>query len=105
MAKDSRKEPPRWAVTTIMPALGGASRMSFQSSVEKSAFVVIARLRSLPPQRGGWGQVTEVGPPAWRPHPLPLRSHHDVARPPTDGSPNTRVQAPGVTDMGVRSSD
>src|SRR5690349_4309451 len=37
----SRNVPPRWAVTTIMPALGGASRMSCHSSAEKSDFVVI----------------------------------------------------------------
>jgi hypothetical protein len=41
MAIVSRKEPPRWAVTTIIPALGGASRINFHSSAEKSAFDVI----------------------------------------------------------------
>src|SRR5580700_3581429 len=43
----SRKEPPRWAVTTIIPALGGASRISFHSSGVKSDFDVIRSLRSL----------------------------------------------------------
>src|SRR5690348_6388809 len=42
MAMVSRNVPPRWAVTTMMPALGGASRMSCHSSAEKSDFVVIA---------------------------------------------------------------
>ena len=39
----SRNEPPRWAVTTIMPALGGASRISCHSSAVKSDFEVIAK--------------------------------------------------------------
>src|ERR1700691_3299867 len=47
MAMVSRKEPPRWAVTTIIPALGGASRISFHSSDVKSDFDVIRGLRSL----------------------------------------------------------
>src|SRR5579862_4436193 len=42
MAMVSRNVPPRWAVTTIMPALGGASRMRCHSSSEKSDFAVIA---------------------------------------------------------------
>ena len=38
----SRSMPPRWAVTTIKPALGGASRMTCHSSFEKSDLVVIS---------------------------------------------------------------
>src|SRR5580692_3728518 len=50
MAIVSRMEPPRWAVTTIIPALGGASRINFHSSAVKSAFDVITGLRSLHPR-------------------------------------------------------
>src|SRR5580692_12972957 len=38
---DSRIIPPRAAVTTIMPALGGPSSTTFHSSGEKAAFAVI----------------------------------------------------------------
>src|SRR5712692_2465148 len=38
---DSRIIPPRAAVTTIMPALGGPSSTTFHSSGEKAAFDVI----------------------------------------------------------------
>jgi hypothetical protein len=41
MAIVSRNVPPFWAVTTIKPALGGASSTSFHSSCVKSAFPVI----------------------------------------------------------------
>ncbi len=41
MAKVSRNDPPRWAEMTIIPALGGASRTSFHSSVVKSDFEVM----------------------------------------------------------------
>src|SRR5215475_7022712 len=42
--------PPRAAVTTIRPALGGPSSTTFHSSGEKAAFVVISRSR---PRRHG----------------------------------------------------
>ena len=48
MAIVSRKEPPRWAVTTIIPAPGGASRINFHSSAVKSAFDVITGLPIAP---------------------------------------------------------
>src|SRR5271155_4991079 len=66
MAIVSRKEPPRWAVTTIIPALGGASRINFHSSAVKSAFDVITGLRSLQPRalsvrthRSAWSRWAE----------------------------------------------
>src|ERR1700691_4100154 len=66
MAIVSRKEPPRWAVTTIIPALGGASRINFHSSAVKSAFAVITGLRSLQPRalsarthRSAWSRWAE----------------------------------------------
>src|SRR6266511_5351066 len=48
MEKLSRMEPPRCAVITIMPALGGPSATSFHSSGVKSALPVI-RFSSLGP--------------------------------------------------------
>src|SRR5208282_1610429 len=43
MATVSRNMPPRAAVTTIMPAVGGPSSTTFHSSGEKAAFVVMPR--------------------------------------------------------------
>src|ERR1700757_1568256 len=53
----SRNVPPRAAVTTIIPAVGGPSRTTFHSSGEKAAFVVMPRSYA---HRHGWGPIQHL---------------------------------------------
>src|SRR5689334_3034613 len=57
----SRNVPPRAAVTTIIPAVGGPSRTTFHSSGEKAALVVMPRSYA---HLHGWDPYS-ISPAAW----------------------------------------
>src|SRR6266704_2654279 len=63
----SRNVPPRAAVTTIIPAVGGPSRTTFHSSGEKAALVVMPRsyahLHRCRPMQHLTGRLTGRPPP------------------------------------------